>query len=111
MLPGLLVDAVVRCLIYVRIGMDKDHDGHGVANQLAKLEKKAVERGWTVVFRLSDNDILAGPRRAPPVRSGHGRGRLTAARLAIRCLTRAGSGYVLLGAQRVSAAGHWDRCG
>ncbi|HLN71627.1 MAG TPA: hypothetical protein VK280_30695, partial [Streptosporangiaceae bacterium] len=50
-------DGVIRCLIYVRISMDKAHDGHGVANQLAKLEKKANERGWTVVYRLSDNDI------------------------------------------------------
>ena len=37
--------------------MDKAHDGHGMANQLAKLEQKARERGWTVVYRLSDNDI------------------------------------------------------
>jgi hypothetical protein len=28
-------DGVVRCLIYVRISMDKAHDGHGVANQMA----------------------------------------------------------------------------
>jgi hypothetical protein len=34
--------------------MDKAHDGHGVANQLAKLEQKARERGWTVVYRLSE---------------------------------------------------------
>ena len=33
--------------------MDKAHDGHGVANQMAKLEHKARERGWTVVYRLS----------------------------------------------------------
>jgi DNA invertase Pin-like site-specific DNA recombinase len=63
-----LAGAVVRCLIYVRISMDKDHDGHGVANQLAKLEKKAVERGWTVVFRLSDNDI--GVTRKDPTKPG-----------------------------------------
>jgi DNA invertase Pin-like site-specific DNA recombinase len=63
-----LADAVVRCLIYVRISMDKDHDGHGVANQLAKLEKKAVERGWKVVFRLSDNDI--GVTRKDPTKPG-----------------------------------------
>ena len=37
--------------------MDKAHDGHGVANQMAKLEQRARERGWTVVYRLSDNDI------------------------------------------------------
>jgi len=40
-------DGVIRCLIYVRISMDKAHDGHGVANQMAKLEHKARERGWT----------------------------------------------------------------
>jgi site-specific DNA recombinase len=61
-------DAVVRCLIYVRISMDKARDGHGVANQLAKLERKAIERGWTVVFRLSDNDI--GVTRKDPTRPG-----------------------------------------
>ena len=35
-------DGVIRCLIYVRISMDKAHDGHGVANQMAKLEQKAT---------------------------------------------------------------------
>ncbi len=59
---------VVRCLIYVRISMDKAHDGHGVANQMAKLEQKARERGWTVVYRLSDNDI--GVTRKDPTRPG-----------------------------------------
>ena len=48
--------------------MDKAHDGHGVANQLAKLEKKANERGWTVVYRLSDNDI--GVTRKDPTKPG-----------------------------------------
>ena len=62
------IDAMVRCLIYVRISMDKAHDGHGVANQLAKLEQKARERGWTVVFRLSDNDI--GVTRKDPTKPG-----------------------------------------
>jgi DNA invertase Pin-like site-specific DNA recombinase len=61
-------DAVIRCLIYVRISMDKAHDAHGVANQLAKLEQKARERGWTVVFRLSDNDI--GVTRKDPTKPG-----------------------------------------
>ena len=55
-------DGVIRCLIYVRISMDKAHDGHGVANQMAKLEQKARERGWTVVYRLSDNDIGGDPQ-------------------------------------------------
>ena len=32
-------DGVIRCLIYVRISMDKAHDGHGVANQMARLER------------------------------------------------------------------------
>jgi DNA invertase Pin-like site-specific DNA recombinase len=48
--------------------MDKDHDGHGVANQMAKLEQKASERGWTVVYRLSDNDI--GVTRKDPTKPG-----------------------------------------
>jgi DNA invertase Pin-like site-specific DNA recombinase len=61
-------DGVIRCLIYVRISMDKAHDGHGVANQMAKLEKKARERGWTVVYRLSDNDI--GVTRKDPTKPG-----------------------------------------
>jgi site-specific DNA recombinase len=64
----LAADAVVRCLIYVRISMDKAHDGHGVANQTAKLEHKARERGWTVVHRLSDNDI--GVTRKDPTKPG-----------------------------------------
>ena len=40
----------------------------GVANQMAKLEHKAAERGWTVVYRLSDNDI--GVTRKDPTRPG-----------------------------------------
>ena len=47
----------VRCLIFTRISKDKLGDGHGVANQLADLEKRAAARGWTVTHRLSDNDI------------------------------------------------------
>ena len=35
---------------------------------MAKLEKKANERGWTVVYRLSDNDI--GVTRKDPTRPG-----------------------------------------
>ena len=61
-------NGVIRCLIYVRVSMDKAHDGHGVANQMAKLEQKARERGWTVVYRLSDNDI--GVTRKDPTRPG-----------------------------------------
>jgi site-specific DNA recombinase len=58
----------IRCLIYTRISADKAGDAHGVANQLAVLEKSAVARGWTVVCRLSDNDI--GVTRADPARPG-----------------------------------------
>ena len=54
---GETVRAVIRCVIYTRISADKAGDGHGVANQLADLEKRALSRGWTVVYRLSDNDI------------------------------------------------------
>src|SRR5271154_1499117 len=57
-----------RCLIYVRISPDGRHDEHGVANQMAKLEQRAAERGWTVVYRLSDNDI--GVTRKDPTRPG-----------------------------------------
>jgi hypothetical protein len=52
-----LTAAIIRCVIYVRISLDKLGDGHGIANQLADLEKRAEARGWTVVYRLSDNDI------------------------------------------------------
>ena len=61
-------DGVIRCLIYVRISLDDKHDAHGVANQMAKLEGKAAERGWTVVYRLSDNDI--GVTRKDPTKPG-----------------------------------------
>jgi len=58
----------LRCLIYTRISADKAGDAHGVANQLADLEKRAVARGWTVTYRLSDNDI--GVTRKDPTRAG-----------------------------------------
>jgi site-specific DNA recombinase len=58
----------VRCLIYTRISKDKLGDGHGVENQLADLEKRAVARGWTVVYQLSDNDI--GVTRKDPTAAG-----------------------------------------
>ena len=71
-LPGGVTRTPVRCLIYVRISLDDKHDEHGVANQMAnqmaKLEQKASERGWTVVYRLSDNDI--GVTRKDPSRPG-----------------------------------------
>ncbi len=58
----------IRCLIYTRISKDKLGDGHGVANQLADLEKRAEARGWTVTHRLSDNDI--GVTRKDPTAAG-----------------------------------------
>jgi len=58
----------LRCLIYTRISKDKLGDGHGVANQLADLEKRAIGRGWAVVHRLSDNDI--GVTRKDPTAAG-----------------------------------------
>jgi site-specific DNA recombinase len=58
----------VRCLIYTRISKDQLSDGHGVANQLADLEKRAAARGWTVTHRLSDNDI--GVTRKDPTKAG-----------------------------------------
>ncbi|MDQ2877384.1 MAG: recombinase family protein [Actinomycetota bacterium] len=48
---------MTTCLIYTRISKDKLGDAHGVANQLADLEKRAGLRGWEVTHRLSDNDI------------------------------------------------------
>ena len=58
----------MRCRIYTRISKDKLGDGHRVANQLADLEKRAQARGWTVVYRLSDNDI--GVTRRDPTAAG-----------------------------------------
>jgi DNA invertase Pin-like site-specific DNA recombinase len=58
----------IRCLIYTRISKDKLGDGHGVANQLADLEKRALARGWTITHRLSDNDI--GVTRKDPTAAG-----------------------------------------
>ena len=48
-------DGVIRCLIYVRISMDKAHDGHGVANQMAKLEHKAASGAgrWCTGCRIT----------------------------------------------------------
>jgi site-specific DNA recombinase len=66
--PDGLTRTLVRCLIYVRISLGDKHDAHGVANQMAKLEHKANERGWTVVYRLSDNDI--GVTRKDPTKPG-----------------------------------------
>src|SRR5579859_4757916 len=62
------MDCCLRCLIYTRISKDKLGDGHGVANQLADLEKRAEARGWTVTHRLSDNDI--GVTRKEPKSAG-----------------------------------------
>ena len=66
--PDGVTRTLIRCLIYVRISLDEKHDEHGVANQMAKLEQRAGERGWTVVYRLSDNDI--GVTRKDPTRPG-----------------------------------------
>jgi DNA invertase Pin-like site-specific DNA recombinase len=65
------METCIRCLIYTRISKDKLGDGHGVANQLADLEKRAEARGWTVVYRLSDNDI--GVTRKDPTAAGRHR--------------------------------------
>jgi DNA invertase Pin-like site-specific DNA recombinase len=48
---------MTTCLVYARISKDAAGDAHGVANQLADLEKRAAGRGWEVTHRLSDNDI------------------------------------------------------
>src|SRR5580658_1217729 len=65
---------MTSCLIYTRISLDKLGDAHGVANQLADLEKRAAARGWTVTYRLSDNDIgvtRKDPRAAGKYRPGY----------------------------------------
>jgi len=59
---------MTTCAIYTRISKDKLGDAHGVANQLADLEKRAQARGWTVTHRLSDNDI--GVTRKDPTAAG-----------------------------------------
>jgi hypothetical protein len=55
-------------VVRARISLDKLGDGHGVANQLTDLEKRATARGWTVTHRLSDNDI--GVTRKDPTAAG-----------------------------------------
>ncbi|MGH3304371.1 MAG: recombinase family protein [Streptosporangiaceae bacterium] len=65
---------MTSCLIYTRISKDTAGDAHGVANQLADLEKRAQARGWTVTHRLSDNDIgvtRKDPRSAGRLRPGY----------------------------------------
>ena len=58
---------LLECLIYTRISKDRAGDAHGVANQLADVEKTGAGRGWTVTHRLSDNDIGVTPQ-GPEVR-------------------------------------------
>jgi site-specific DNA recombinase len=67
-LKNAIITHVVSCLIYTRISKDTAGDQHGVANQLADLEKRAQARGWTVTYRLSDNDI--GVTRKDPAAAG-----------------------------------------
>jgi hypothetical protein len=49
----------LRCLICTRISKDMLGGGHGVANQLADLEKRAEAPGWTVACRAVGTTILA----------------------------------------------------
>src|ERR1039457_3171871 len=63
-----IITHMTTCAIYTRISKDKLGDGHGVANQLADLEKRAEARDWTITHRLSDNDI--GVTRKDPTASG-----------------------------------------
>src|SRR6266568_7673900 len=49
----------VRTVTYTRISKDQAGDEHGVANQQKALDRHAEARGWTVVRRLSDNDLSA----------------------------------------------------
>jgi hypothetical protein len=70
--PGRFRLAVFSAAVAVgrsgRISKDMLGGGHGVANQLADLVKRAEARGWTVVYRLSDNDI--GVTRKDPTTAG-----------------------------------------
>jgi hypothetical protein len=83
-----VIDAVIRCVIYVRISLDKAGDAHGIANQFADLDKRALARGWTVVYRLSDNDI--GVTRKDPTRPGNCRWVAAPRRAGTRCATTGG---------------------
>jgi site-specific DNA recombinase len=56
---------VVRAGIYARISSDREGDNLAISRQLADCERRAAERGWTVVERYVDSDISAysGKRR------------------------------------------------
>ena len=45
------INRIIRCLIYVRISLDKLHDAHGVANQLGVVV--ARERAALAAIRKS----------------------------------------------------------
>jgi site-specific DNA recombinase len=48
-----------RAVTYTRISKDRAGDEHGVANQQKALDRHAAARGWSIVRRLSDNDLSA----------------------------------------------------
>ncbi len=52
-----------KAAIYARISKDTAGDEHGVENQVELCEKAAANRGWQVVARLVDNDLVATAKR------------------------------------------------
>ena len=55
-----------KAVTYTRISKDRAGDEHGVANQQAELDRHAGERGWTVIRRVSDNDLSASNGKHRP---------------------------------------------
>ncbi|MGB7798254.1 MAG: recombinase family protein, partial [Pseudonocardiaceae bacterium] len=55
----------MRAVLYLRQSVDRAGDELGVTRQRQDCERLAVERGWTIVATLSDNDTSAskGHRR------------------------------------------------
>ena len=55
-----------NALIYVRISQDRDGERAGVTRQREDCERRARERGWSVVALHDDNDVSAkGSRKRP----------------------------------------------
>jgi site-specific DNA recombinase len=55
-----------RAVVYLRISLDRTGDEAGVRRQREDCERRARERGWTVVEVLSDNDVSASGKRRRP---------------------------------------------
>lgn len=74
-----LVSATVRAAVYVRISMDREGAGLGVARQEQDCRALAERRGWSVTEVYADNDVSATSAKPRPewqrlladVRAGH----------------------------------------